>query len=140
MEDIRIVLNQYRPKNKTTPDSESRGMSPKMPSTSEIPDLFFDEILVQFKLSRPDILVLMYLYRHVWCRPNIFKEYGIGPVHAYSEMCHALHMGMDDLQTSLRHLESHQFIETIRAGQYFVRKYFTSTNDAIFGQSYNDFA
>ena len=31
---------------------------------------FFDQIIGEFRLNRVEILVLMYLYRLVWCKPN----------------------------------------------------------------------
>ena len=40
---------------------------------------------------------------------------------------------------SIRHLESYGLIETIRSGQYFVRKYFTEENDLKYGQDYDHF-
>ena len=139
MEDIRSIIVQHIPKKSSTPSGSSRGSHLSIATTSEIPDIFFDEVLIQFKLSRVEILVLMLLYRQVWCRPNLFKEFGIGPVQTYTDMASGLQIPLEVLQQTLRVLENHGFIETIRAGQYFVRKYFTADNDARFGQSYNDF-
>lgn len=140
MEDIRAILVQHMPKKSAPNSNAAKGAQLKIATTSEIPDLFFDEILVNFKLIRSDIQVLMFLYRQVWCRPNLFKEFGIGPVQAYQDMCTQLSMSFDELQQSLRLLESYGFIETIRSGQFFVRKYFTRESDAVYGQHYNDFA
>ena len=138
MEDVRAIIMQHNPK-KTSLSGSSRGPHAKIATVSEIPDIFFDEILIEYKLSRTEILVLMLLYRQVWCRPNLYKEFGIGPVQTYQEMSASLRLTLETLQNSLRVLENYGFIETIRAGQYFVRKYFTAENDARFGQSYNDF-
>ena len=111
----------------------------KSPTTSEIPDIFFDEILVEFKLNRVEILVLMYLYRRVWCRPNLYKEYGISQLMAHTEIAKKLNIKIDEIYNSLRKLEELGFIGTIRSGQYFVRKYFTKDYDDKFGHSYDDF-
>jgi hypothetical protein len=138
MEDVRSIIMQHIPK-KNAPSGASRGSHVNVATTSEIPDIFFDEILIRYKLSRVEILVLMLLYRQVWCRPNLYKEFGIGPVQTYHDMATGIEVPLEVLQQTLRVLENHGFIETIRAGQYFVRKYFTAENDARFGQSYNDF-
>lgn len=138
MEDVRSIILQHIPK-KNAPSGASREPHIKVATTCEIPDIFFDEILIEFKLSRVEILVLMLLYRQVWCRPNLYKEFGIGPAQTYTDMSTSLHIPLEVLQNTLRVLENHGFIETIRAGQYFVRKYFTADHDARYGQSYNDF-
>ena len=109
------------------------------PSVSEIPDIFFDQILVDFKLSRSEILLLMYLYRRVWCRPNLHKVYGISPLFSLKEIEQFLKIPMDEVFSGLQKLEGFGFISTIRSGQYFVRKYFTKENDEIFRQTYDDF-
>lgn len=109
------------------------------PSTSKIPDIFFDQILVQNKLNRIEVLVLMYIYRQVWCRPNLYKTYGFTQLLSHEEMAQNLSIKMEELQASLRKLESFGFIETIRSGQYFVRKYFTQENDLLYGQYYDNF-
>jgi len=140
MEDVRSIIAGHTSKKSTQTSRASKEPQIKVATTSEIPDLFFDEILVDYKLSRIDIQVLMFLYRQVWCRPNLFREFGIGPVQTYIDISSSLNLTIDDLQQSLRILEACQFVETIRAGQYFVRKYFTQENDALYGQHYNDFA
>ena len=61
-------------------------LASKVASVSEIPDIFFDQILVNYKLSRQEVLVLMYLYRLVWRRPNLHRDYGIGPLLSYNDM------------------------------------------------------
>ena len=45
MEDIKTILVQHIPRKPTTPAGSSREPHVKIASTSEIPDLFFDEIL-----------------------------------------------------------------------------------------------
>lgn len=141
MEDIRSVLSKFHTKKKqkqtgvqksgTKPSSEA--------STSLIPDLFFDDVLSKFKLSRSEITVLMFLYRQVWCRPNLYKSHGIGPLNSYAEMATYLHTTTEELTQNIRSLENYGLIETVRSGQYFVRKYFTEPLDIKYGQDYDQF-
>lgn len=140
MEDIRSVLSQFTTKKKRESDTQKSDPGPLgNASSSEIPDVFFDVILQQYKLSRQEITLLMYLYRQVWCRPNLYKSHGIGPLNSYSEMCTNLSVTVEELGSLLRALEKYGFIETVRAGQYFVRKYFTETLDLKYGQDYDEF-
>jgi hypothetical protein len=46
---------------------------------------------------------------------------------------------VEELGTELRNLEKYGLIETVRSGQYFVRKYFTEVLDLQFGQHYDEF-
>jgi DNA-binding MarR family transcriptional regulator len=108
-------------------------------TSSEIPDVFFDQILIRHKLKRIEIMVLMYLYRAVWCQPNLYQMYGISQLLSHTEMAKNLGVSIDDVYPSLVRLEEYGFISTVRSGQYFVRKYFTKDNDEIFNQSYDDF-
>lgn len=142
MEDIRSVLSQFHSKKKRQNSPEVRAGEARplgTAQTSEIPDLFFDEILKTHKLSRHEIALLMYLYRQVWCRPNLYREHGIGPLNSYNDLAHDLSVSVEELGNCLRSLENYGFIETVRSGQYFVRKYFTENFDESYGQSYNDF-
>lgn len=141
MEDIRSILSQFHSKKKQKDSAvQKAGTGPHTePLVSEIPDLFFDEILYKNKLTRSEITVLMFLYRQVWCRPNQYKSHGIGPLNSYSEMANFLHITTEDLAQNIRSLETYGFIETVRSGQYFVRKYFTETLDIKFGQDYDQF-
>jgi hypothetical protein len=140
MEDIRSVLSQFNAKKKKESFSDKSGVRPSQPATySEIPDLFFDTILQKFKLNRHEILLLMYLYRQVWCRPNLYKAHGIGPLNSYTELCSLLGTTPDQLGTDLRALENYGLIETVRSGQYFIRKYFTEALDTQYGQKYDEF-
>ena len=141
MEDIRSVLSQFHSKKRKEPEALSKS-SPeriKSPNSSEIPDVFFDIILRKFKISRQEIALLMFLYRQVWCRPNLYKDHGIGPLNSYLDLSGHLGVTPDEVTSLIRSLENYGFIETVRAGQYFVRKYFTEELDTQFGQSYNDF-
>lgn len=140
MEDIRSVLSQFNAKKKKDNDLQKSGKGPDaVASSSEIPDVFFDVVLQKFKLNRHEISLLMFLYRQVWCRPNLYKSHGIGPLNSYAELAATLGVTVEDLGTNLRHLENYGFIETVRSGQYFVRKYFTESLDLEFGQNYDEF-
>lgn len=139
MEDIRSVLSQFNSKKKKSEAQKSQTGPAIQASTSEIPDLFFDEILHRHKLNRTEISVLMFLYRQVWCRPNLYKSHGIGPLNSYSDISNFLHITLDELSHSLRSLENYGFIETVRSGQYFVRRYFTEAFDSQYGQDYDQF-
>lgn len=137
MEDIRSVLSMYKSKNKTDQDKEpAAAVEPEIPTLSEIPDVFFDEILPHFKLSRSEISVLMFLYRQVWCRPNLYRDHGIGPLNSYADICRLLHMQQGELINALKNLESHKLVLAVRAGQYFVRKFFTEEFDDKYAQHY----
>lgn len=141
MEDIKSILNQFQSKKKKSSENPSKsGTGPHSEaSSSEIPDVFFDEILQQVKLTRTEITVLIYLYRQIYCRPNLYKSHGIGPLNSYSGMASHLSLSTDELTHILRSLENYGFIETVRAGQYFVRKYFTEALDTKFNQDYDQF-
>ena len=137
MEDIRSILSMYKSRQKGGDDSfPSREALVETPTLSEIPDIFFDEILPHLKLSRGETVLLMLLYRQVWCRANLYRSHGIGPLNAYHELARLLNMSQDDVIHAVHSLEGHGFISTIRAGQYFVRKFFTEENDAKYGQHY----
>lgn len=138
MEDLRSILSSHH--SKTSPaNATNEYLKEKYATTSEIPDLFFDEILVSHKLNRIEILLLMYLYRLTWCKPNLHRKFGIAPIISHSELADSLDITMEVLHQGIRSLESFKFIETIRAGQYFVRKYFTEENDKLYGQTYDNF-
>ncbi len=131
MMDIKSVLDQYG-----EPPSVVKANNKKEASFSQIPDLFFDQILTEFKLSRIEIITLMYLYRLVWCRPNIHRDFGISPMISYEEMGDALNLSMEELYAAIRKFEGLGFIETIRSGQFFVRRYFTEKYDQAYDQNY----
>lgn len=139
MTDIHSILQDYRPKRKNAPVDPRVHNNPEVPTVSEIPDIFFDEIVVKYKLSRIDILVIMYLYRRVWCRPNLYREFGISQILSHQEMCRHLSLSIEELHNTLRRLEDLAMVATVRSGQYFVRKYFSRENDERYGQTYDDF-
>jgi hypothetical protein len=141
MEDIRSVLSQFKAKKSEKINAPGKsGTGPEnSPSISEIPDVFFDVILKDYKLGRHEISLLMFLYRQIWCRPNLYRSHGIGPLNSYANLCSLLGLSMEQLGSDLRSLEHLGLIETIRSGQYFIRKYFTEKLDAQFGQNYDEF-
>lgn len=142
MVDIHSILADHR--SKTKPDDadgiETGGRNFELgPTSSEIPDVFFDKIIVDYKLSRVEILVLMYIYRRVWCLPNLHRSHGISQMMSHTEMAKNLGLGIEDIYSSLRKLEEYDFIRTIRAGQYFSRRFFSKEMDTNFQQTYDDF-
>lgn len=140
MEDLKTILTSHHSRNNSDIKGDIEKLNePLKATTSEIPDLFFDEILIQFKLSRVEILVLMHLYRVTWCRPNLHRKFGIAPIISHLELSASLGLSMDELYQSIRKLENLGFIETIRSGQYFVRKYFTEDLDQKYSQTYDNF-
>ncbi len=140
MDDIRSVLSQFNSKKKRNSDVQKSKVGPSaMASSSEIPDIFFDVVLQKFKLNRQEINLLIFLYRQIWCKPNLYKSYGIGPLNSYQYLSTNLGISFEELGNYLRVLENFGFIETVRSGQYFVRKFFTETLDAQFGQNYDEF-
>jgi len=138
--DLHTILNDHRSKRKNNDgDDVIASVEKECPTISEIPDIFFDQVLVNIKLTRIEIIVLMYFYRQVWCRPNLYKTYGISQLMSFSEVATKLGLDIQEIYQSLRSLEDYGFISTVRSGQYFVRKYFTRQNDEKFNQSYDDF-
>jgi hypothetical protein len=140
MQDIRSVLSKFNSKKKRESDVQKSSVGPAaIASSSEIPDVFFDVVLQKFKLNRQEITLLMFLYRQVWCRPNLYKSHGIGPLNSYQDLSTNLGISVEELGNYLRVLENFGFIETVRSGQYFVRKFFTETLDTQYGQNYDEF-
>ncbi|EQC48053.1 hypothetical protein [Bacteriovorax sp. Seq25_V] len=136
MVDIHSIIKTHRNK---VDEGEIVNLDFDEPTTSEIPDVFFDNILVNFKLSRLETIVLMYLYRKVWCRSNMYQKHGISQLLSLTDMVKQLDFKIEEIHSAIRKLENFGFIVTIRIGQYFVRRYFTKDLDAQFGQTYDDF-
>ncbi|MBT3584076.1 MAG: hypothetical protein HN509_04160 [Halobacteriovoraceae bacterium] len=141
MDDLHRILADHRSKN---PKEEGRPEIKRQEglvtaTISEIPDLFFDDVLVSYKLTRIEVMILMYLYRRVWCRPNLYKVYGISQLLSHTEMSKNLCLSIEEIYQGLRKIEEYSFISTIRSGQYFVRKYFTKDLDEKYAQTYDDF-
>lgn len=140
MEDIRSILSQFHSRKRKDNDLQKSGVGPvETPLASEIPDVFFDVVLQKYKLNRHEIALLMCLYRQVWCRANLYKSHGIGPMNSLAELSQQLQLTVEELHHHIRSLENYGFIETVRSGQYFVRKYFSEDLDRKYGQHYNDF-
>jgi len=140
MVDLHSILLDHKNKKKKGEETTVAQEDPvALPTLSEIPDIFFDKILVDFKLGRPEILVLMGLYRMTYCRPNLHKIYGISPLVSIVEFAKKIEMDPTEVTGSIHKLEQLGFINTVRSGQYFVRKYFTKELDEAFKQSYDDF-
>lgn len=140
--DIHSVLAGHRSKKTEKGDGELVNNDHHYDATAslvEIPDVFFDDILVTYKLTRIEMMVLMYLYRNVWCKPNLYRVHGLSQILSHSEMSGHLKITLDEIYHALRKVEELGFIETIRSGQYFVRRYFTEEYDDKFGQNYDDF-
>lgn len=70
---------------------------------------------------------------------NLYRAHGIGPLNSYADLSVSLNMSREELVTHIRALETYGFIETVRAGQYFVRKFFTEELDRKYGQDYDEF-
>jgi hypothetical protein len=139
MVDLQSILAEHRSKTKADQSSISDTGDSNLPSSSEIPDIFFDKVIVDFKLSRIEILVLMYIYRRVWCFPNLHRSHGISQMMSHTEMAKNLGIVIEDVYSALRKLEEYEMIKTIRAGQYFARRYFSKDLDLKFNQTYDDF-
>jgi DNA-binding MarR family transcriptional regulator len=140
MDDLHSILAEHRSKVKSTDLHSKDGDSVNLnPHSSEIPDVFFDQVIIDYKLSRIEILVLMYIYRRVWSFPNLHRSHGISQMMSHTEMAKNLGLVIEDVYSALRKLEEHDFIRTIRAGQYFSRRYFTKKLDEACGQNYDDF-
>jgi len=139
MVDLRTILDTHRSRLKKESVDVIEQEVTSSPTVSEIPDIFFDQILIDYKLNRMEVMVLMYLYRRVWCKPNLYKVYGISQLLSHTEMAKNLKLPMESIYQALRKIEEYGFISTIRSGQYFVRKYFTKEYDEAFGQNYDDF-
>lgn len=140
MVDLQSILAEHRSKKKQdNPQGVGGGGLTHTPSSSEIPDVFFDKVIVDYKLSRIEILVLMYIYRRVWCFPNLHRSHGISQMMSHTEMAKNLGLAIEDVYSALRKLEEYDMIKTIRAGQYFARRYFRKELDEAFLQSYDDF-
>lgn len=140
MVDLQSILAEHRSKKKVdNPTDKGGGGALQAPSASEIPDIFFDKIIVDYKLNRIEILVLMYIYRRVWCFPNLHRSHGISQLMSHTEMAKNLGLAIEDIYSALRKLEEYDMIRTIRAGQYFSRRYFSKEMDESFDQTYDDF-
>ena len=142
MTEIRRVLEKI-PKKELMENLNSDG--PKVQELEaenyfvEIPELFFDEIMDDYHLSRNEIRVLLFFYRQVWCYPNLYAKYGISPLTNLLELSKSFKISYNDLHKVIKKLEDYEFIHTIRSGQYFVRRFFLPEYDKLYNQEYDDF-
>jgi hypothetical protein len=119
MEDIRSILSKFYSQKRKEDNLQKSGLGPvDTPVASEIPDVFFDIVLQKFKLNRHEITLLMHLYRQVWCRANLYKNHGIGPMNSLAELSMSLQLSVEELHHNLRSLENYGFIETVRSGPF----------------------
>jgi DNA-binding transcriptional ArsR family regulator len=140
MEDIHSVLALHKKKDSQySEDDQGIGGKSVIASYSEIPDIFFDSILLKLKLNRLEIMTLMYLYRRVYNRSNLYYKHGISQLLSHTDMVKSLAGTLEEVHHALRKLEELGLITTIRMGQYFVRKYFTKEYDDLFSVTYDDF-
>lgn len=142
MDELRSILATHNPRKRASEEKKLKkepGHQPPIASIAEIPDIFFDEVLVNYKLSRNEILVLMYLYRRVYCRPNLYQDYGISPMFSTVDASKELNIDINEFLQITRKLESLGIIETIRSGQYFVRRHFTEELDEKYEFDYEQF-
>ena len=103
MEDLRSILSSHHSKADYTTAGAIKTISDEVQATtSEIPDLFFDDILVKIKLTRTEVLLLMYLYRITWCRPNLHRKYGIAPMISHIEISKTLDISTEILHQTIR--------------------------------------
>jgi len=139
MDELQAILADHRPKYREVHhDPKNTGQIP-VASTAEIPDVFFDDVLVKFKLTRVEIVVIMYVYRRIWCRPNLHKAYGISPLLSYAQMAKDMGLSAEENQNALHKLQEFGLLNIIRPGQYFIRQYFTKELDDFYHKNYDDF-
>ena len=142
MDELHTILASHRKRNLDVVENDLEPVQQERDSRaefSEIPELFFDDILVHYKMNRIEIMVLMYIYRSVWCRPNLYVEHGISQILSHTEMSTALSVTIDEIYAALKKIENFGFVSTVRSGQYFVRRYFTKEFDLFWNQTYDDF-
>ena len=140
MAEIHRVLESFPPKlNETSNEARESRPGTAEATFSDIPDVFFDEILQNYHLNRYEIQILLFFYRQVWCRPNLYKKYGISSLNSLDKVAEFLGMEVRTLFQGLKNLENYEFISTIRSGQYFVRRYFSPELDELFRQNYDEF-
>ena len=58
---------------------------------------------------------------------------------SHTEMAKNMGLAIEDVYSALRKLEEYDMIRTIRAGQYFSRRFFSKKLDEAFDQTYDDF-
>ena len=136
--DIHSVLQNHLVKQ-TVENSFPEEKKDSLVSESLIPDVFFDDILSQYKLNRMEIMLMMFLYRKTWCGEQPYQKYGVSPAITHTEMAKIQGLEREDVYRVMRKLEFLALIEPVRNGQYFVRRYFTENLDEKYGQIYKQF-
>lgn len=134
--DLKSILNDHKSKNANL--SASMDSHRLESSFSFIPDIFFDDVLVKFKLTRLEILALVYLYRKAWAATNVDRKYGMTPHLDYKIFSQKLEIEPEHLMQTLRKLEEFGFVQKMNHDLYFVRKYFTEELDKRYGQNYEN--
>jgi|GEM_PF-3007821 len=141
-ENLREILTKYSSKGLDKEPEEEKKESlpiPSNPKYSDIPDIFFDDILHRYKITKQEIIVLMFLYRKTWCGANIYKGHGISPLFSYEMLAQKCATEKSLLLDALKKLEVLGLITAVRPGQYFIRKFFLEQWDDQFHFNYHDF-
>jgi hypothetical protein len=129
MVDLQSILAEHRSKIKGDSSHNRSGVGTvHKPTSSEIPDIFFDKIIVDYKLSRIEILVLMYIYRRVWCFPNLHRSHGISQMMSHTEMAKNIGVAIEDVYSALRKLEEYDMIRTDQGRPIFFTSFFLKRN------------
>lgn len=134
--DLKSILNDHKSKHASSLASTDNHRLES--SFSLIPDVFFDDVLVKFKLTRLEILALVYLYRKAWAPTNVDRKYGMTPHLDYKIFSQKLEIESEHLMQTLRKLEEFGFVQKMNHDLYFVRKYFTEELDKRYGQNYEN--
>lgn len=135
MNELKNILQQHRNGVKRARVAE-RGRTPELPTFSSIPDNFFDFILIEYRLTRADLSLLLYLYRRTYSEDNELKDFGIAPMLGLNALARHLALTKEELFRSLTLLEKLGLLSTVRSGQYFIRRFFTEEFDQLYGQTY----
>ena len=106
MTEIRQVLEKIPPKKSEDALNSESKISDNFSEIVfiDIPEVFFEEILERFSLSRNEIRVLMYLYRQVWCYPNLYEKYGISHLNDLLDLSKKFNLSYNDLHKTLKNL------------------------------------
>ena len=140
MTEIRRVLEKF-PSKKELTSSSNENVSNELNNECtfiDIPEVFFTDVMERIALNRNELRVILYLYRQIYCYPNLYEKYGISQLNDLLELSKYFKLNYNELHKILKSLESYELIQTIRSGQYFIRRYFFTEYDEFFGQVYDD--
>ena len=140
MTEIRRVLEKF-PSKKELTSSSNENLSSDLSNECtfiDIPEVFFTDVIERIALNRNELRVILYLYRQIYCYPNLYEKYGISQLNDLLELSKYFKLSYNELHKVLKSLESYELIQTIRSGQYFIRRYFLAEYDEFFGQVYDD--